>query len=121
MASIEGTKRREDEMSQSVIRIFDLWKEYREDGTETPALRGTNLEIRSGEMIALFGKSGSGKSTLFNLIAGLDRPTKGRVEVGGQDLETLGEKGRTNLRRTQLGFVFQFFNLLPRLTALRNV
>ncbi len=108
-------------MSQPVIRIIDLWKEYRQDGTETPALRGTNLEIRSGEMIALFGKSGSGKSTLFNLIAGLDRPTKGRVEVGGQDLETLGEKGRTNLRRTQLGFVFQFFNLLPTLTAFENV
>jgi len=108
-------------MSQPVIRIIDLWKEYRQDGTETPALRGTNLEIRSGEMIALFGKSGSGKSTLFNLIAGLDRPTKGRVEVGGQDLETLGEKGRTNLRRMQLGFVFQFFNLLPTLTAFENV
>jgi putative ABC transport system ATP-binding protein len=71
--------------------------------------------------VALFGKSGSGKSTLFNLLAGLDRPTKGRIEVEGQDLEQLGEKGRTLLRRGRLGFVFQFFNLLPTLTTFENV
>ncbi len=108
-------------MGEPVIRITDLWKSYTDDGTENAALRGTNLEIRTGEVVALFGKSGSGKSTLFNLIAGLDRPTKGRIEVAGQDLEELGEKGRTHLRRTRLGFVFQFFNLLPTLTALENV
>ena len=108
-------------MTEPVIRIIDLWKDYGDDITNAPALRGTNLEIGAGEIVALFGKSGSGKSTLFNLIAGLDRPTKGRIEVGGEDLERLGEKGRTNLRRFKLGFVFQFFNLLPTLTAFENV
>jgi putative ABC transport system ATP-binding protein len=104
-----------------VIRIIDLWKNYSEDGSEAPALRGTNIELRKGERVALLGKSGSGKSTLFNLIAGLDRPTKGRIEVDGRDLEDLGEKGRTTLRRMKLGFIFQFFNLLPTLTAFENV
>ncbi|MGQ9646003.1 MAG: ABC transporter ATP-binding protein [Thermodesulfobacteriota bacterium] len=108
-------------MSDAVIRIIDLWKSYAEDGSEVPALRGTNLELRKGEIVALFGKSGSGKSTLFNLIAGLDRPTKGRIEVEGQDLEVLGERGRTALRRMKIGFIFQFFNLLPTLTAFENV
>jgi putative ABC transport system ATP-binding protein len=108
-------------MSEAVIRIIDLWKNYGGDGSEVPALRGTNLELRKGEIVALFGKSGSGKSTLFNLIAGLDRPTKGRIEVEGQDLEVLGEKGRTALRRMKIGFIFQFFNLLPTLTAFENV
>jgi putative ABC transport system ATP-binding protein len=71
--------------------------------------------------VALHGRSGSGKTTLLNLLAGLDRPTRGTVEVEGQDLASLGEKGRTRLRRARLGFVFQFFNLLPTLTALENV
>jgi len=108
-------------MSEAMIRIKDLWKDYGEDRSGAPALRGTSIEIKKGEIVALFGKSGSGKSTLFNLIAGLDRPTKGRIEVEGQDLEILGEKGRTTLRRMKLGFIFQFFNLLPTLTAFENV
>ncbi len=108
-------------MAVPVIRTIDLWKNYGEDGSEAPALRGTNIEIKKGEIVALFGRSGSGKSTLFNLIAGLDRPTKGRIEVEGQDLEDLGEKGRTTLRRMKLGFIFQFFNLLSTLTTFENV
>ncbi len=108
-------------MSEPIIRITNLWKSYEVDGLGVSALRGTNLEIKKGERIALLGKSGSGKSTLFNLIAGLDRPTKGRIEVEGQDLETLGDKGRTLLRRAKLGFIFQFFNLLPTLTVFENV
>jgi putative ABC transport system ATP-binding protein len=79
------------------------------------------MDICSGEIVALFGKSGSGKSTLLNLIAGLDRPTRGKVEVNGEDLASLGEHGLTFLRRVHIGFVFQFFNLLPTLTALENV
>ena len=67
------------------------------------------------------GKSGSGKTTLLNLLAGLDHPTRGRIEVEGRDMGSLGERGRTELRRTRLGFVFQFFNLLPTLTAIENV
>lgn len=102
--------------------MVDLWKYYDEDGHGgTAALRGTNLEVRRGEALALFGKSGSGKSTLLNLIAGLDRPTRGLIEIDGKDLEMLGEAGRTELRRIRLGFVFQFFNLIPTLTALENV
>jgi putative ABC transport system ATP-binding protein len=108
-------------MSEAAIRTIDLWKDYGGDGSAVPALRGTNIDIKKGEMVALFGKSGSGKSTLFNLIAGLDRPTRGRIEVEGQDLEILGERGRTTLRRMKLGFIFQFFNLLPTLTAFENI
>lgn len=108
-------------MAETVIRVIDLWKKYDGDGSETIALRGTNMEIKKGEIVALFGKSGSGKTTLFNLIAGLDRPTKGRIEIEGHDIETLGDKGRTMLRRKKIGFIFQFFNLLPTLTAFENV
>jgi len=108
-------------MSEPIIRVTDLWKSYEVDGSGVAALRGTYLEIGRGERVALLGKSGSGKSTLFNLIAGLDRPTKGRIEIEGQDLEALGDKGRTTLRRTKIGFIFQFFNLLPTLTVFENV
>ena len=108
-------------VNEPMIRISDVWKEYNHDGTDMPALRGTHVEIKTGDIVALFGKSGSGKSTLFNLIAGLDRPTRGRIEIDGQDLESLGEKGRTTLRSMRLGFVFQFFNLLPTLTAFENI
>ncbi|RMG97304.1 MAG: ABC transporter ATP-binding protein, partial [Candidatus Dadabacteria bacterium] len=74
-----------------------------------------------GEVVAVVGRSGSGKTTLLNLVAGLDRPDRGTVRVAGQDLRALGEHGRTRLRRERLGFVFQFFNLLPTLTARENV
>ena len=105
-----------------VIRAVDLWKQYNKTGeNNAAAVRGTNLEIAAGQVVALYGKSGSGKTTILNLLAGLDRPTRGRVEVEGQDLEALGEEGRTRLRRERLGFIFQFFNLLPTLTAFENV
>jgi len=100
-----------------VIRARDLWKIY----NHNPALRGVGMEIARGEVVALIGKSGSGKTTLLNLLAGLDHPSRGTIEVEGQNLESLGEKGRTLLRRYRLGFVFQFFNLLPTLTVLENV
>jgi len=106
----------------SVIRAVDVWKNYRDSGHEGyNALCGTNLEVKAAELIALSGKSGAGKTTLLNLLAGLDHPTRGLIEVEGQNLEFLGEKGRTRLRRQRLGFVFQFFNLLPTLTAFENV
>jgi len=106
---------------QPIIRVVDLWKQYGDEGRNGIALRGASLEVKPGEVVALFGKSGSGKTTLLNLIAGLDKPTKGLIEVDGHNLEELGEKGRTSLRRKRLGFVFQFFNLLPTLTAFENV
>ena len=106
----------------SVIRTIDLWKRYNQtEGNNAAALRGANLRIAAGEAVALYGKSGSGKTTLLNLLAGLDHPTQGRVEVEGRDLQSLGEEGLTLLRRQRLGFVFQFFNLLPTLTAFENV
>ncbi len=101
---------------------MDLWKTYPGAGGEASiALRGLSLSVEAGEVIALYGKSGSGKSTLFNLLAGLDAPTRGRVEVEGRDLAGLTERERTEFRRRRLGFVFQFFNLLPTLTAFENV
>ncbi len=106
----------------AVVRAVDVWKGYRGDGGgETKALRGVRLEVRPGEVVAVCGRSGSGKTTLLNLLAGLDRPDRGRIEIEGRDLAELGERGRTVLRRRSLGFVFQFFNLLPTLTALENV
>ena len=104
------------------IRIDNVWKRYSQNGKETvSALSGATIDIAPGEIVALLGKSGSGKTTLLNLIAGLDQPTEGTIEVKGEDLRTLGEAGLTLLRRRQLGFIFQFFNLLPTLTAFENV
>ncbi|MBM3312677.1 MAG: ABC transporter ATP-binding protein [Candidatus Aminicenantes bacterium] len=104
------------------VRVADLWKKFTADGkAETCALCGVNLALEPGEIVALFGKSGSGKTTLLNLMSGIDRPTQGRVEVEGRDLQALSEKERTRWRRHNLGFVFQFFNLLPTLTAFENV
>jgi putative ABC transport system ATP-binding protein len=103
------------------IRVTDVWKYYDGDGTSTAALRGTSIEVAAGELIAIYGKSGSGKTTLLNVLAGLDHVSQGIIEVEGQNIEALGERGRTMLRRTRIGFVFQFFNLLPTLTAFENI
>ena len=103
------------------IRVTDVWKYYDGDGSSTAALRGTNLEVAPGELVAIYGQSGSGKTTLLNVLAGLDRVSKGVIELEGNNIEALGDFGRTMLRRTRIGFVFQFFNLLPTLTAFENV
>ena len=86
-----------------------------------PALDGVSLDVEGGEFTAIMGPSGSGKSTLLNLIAGIDRPSGGRVSVGGEDLGRLSEAGLARFRRARLGLVFQFFNLLGNLTVLENV
>jgi putative ABC transport system ATP-binding protein len=107
---------------REVIRAEEVWKQYRPGpGNDEAALRGASLRVTSGEAVALLGKSGSGKTTLLNLLAGLDRPTGGKIEVEGRDLEKMGEGERTLLRRHRIGFIFQFFNLLPTLTAFENV
>jgi putative ABC transport system ATP-binding protein len=108
----------EDGMSE-LVRVSDLTKTYQ--GGVTGALNGISLAIEEGEFTAVMGPSGSGKSTLLNLIAGLDRPTSGSVTVAGTDLGRLGESGLARFRRDHIGFVFQFFHLLPNLTALENV
>ena len=102
-----------------LVRLTDVIKVYQ--GGITGALNGVSLSIEQGEFTAVMGPSGSGKSTLLNLIAGLDRPTSGDVAVGGTDLGALGEAGLARFRRDHVGFVFQFFHLLPNLTALENV
>jgi putative ABC transport system ATP-binding protein len=102
-----------------IVRVGDLTKAYQ--GGVTGALNGISLAIEEGEFMAVMGPSGSGKSTLLNLIAGLDRPTSGSVTVAGTDRGRLGESGLARFRRDHIGFVFQFFHLLPNLTALENV
>ncbi|HET9410453.1 MAG TPA: ABC transporter ATP-binding protein [Candidatus Dormibacteraeota bacterium] len=102
-----------------LVRLTDVTKVYQ--GGITGALNGVSVTVEQGEFTAIMGPSGSGKSTMLNLIAGLDRPTSGSIVVGGADLGRLGEAGLARFRRDQIGFVFQFFYLLPNLTALENV
>jgi len=100
-----------------MVQVKDVRKEY----GETAALAGVSLDIRTGEAVAVMGPSGSGKSTLLNMVAGLDRPTSGRVVVGGEDITALGETALARYRRRRVGMVFQFFNLLDDLPVLENV
>jgi len=102
-----------------LIRLTDVTKVYQ--GGMTGALNGVSVSVEKGEFTAIMGPSGSGKSTLLNLVAGLDRPTSGTVSVHGTDLGKLGEAELARFRRDHIGFVFQFFYLLPNLTALENV
>ncbi|MEE1797622.1 ABC transporter ATP-binding protein [Streptomyces sp. NPDC101062] len=100
-----------------VVRLDGVHKEY----GEAKALDGMELEIRAGDAVAVMGPSGCGKSTLLNMVAGLDRPTSGTVEVNGQDLGELNETGLALFRRRHIGMIFQFFNLIDDLPALDNV
>jgi putative ABC transport system ATP-binding protein len=105
----------------SIIQARELRKTYVVGKVEVPALRGVDLEVPSGEFLAIVGPSGSGKSTLFHIIGGLTPPTGGQVEVAGQDLAKMSDADRTRLRKRTVGFVFQKFNLLPNLTARDNI
>ncbi len=102
-----------------VIKCVDVWKEY--ESARVEALRGINLEIKRGKRIAILGPSGSGKSTLMHIIGCLDKPTKGKVYVNGIDVSTLNEDELAKIRGSTIGFVFQFFYLVPYLSALENV
>jgi putative ABC transport system ATP-binding protein len=104
-----------------LLILHRLTHRYREGGTSRPVLRNVSGEVRRGEFVALLGQSGSGKSTLLNLIAGLDQPETGGIVMAGQDLARLRERQRTLLRRRHIGFVYQFFNLIPTLTVLENI
>jgi len=105
----------------SLVRAEGLEKVYRVDHVEIPALRGIDLTIEEGELLAIAGPSGSGKTTLLNLIGGLDRPTAGRVFLEGEEITSLSRARLAELRLRKIGFVFQAYNLLPVLTALENV
>lgn len=101
--------------------VRDVFKIFKTQEIETVALRGANLEVKSGEFVAIVGRSGSGKSTLFSLLAGLSEPSAGRISIDGRDITNLPELDRSRLRRDRIGVTFQSGNLLPFLTALENV
>ena len=105
----------------NIIECRSLCFSYTEGNNQTPVLRNLNLEVSSGESIAILGQSGCGKSTLLNLIAGLDHPTEGEVLVNNINISELDEKNRTDLRSNNLGFIFQFHHLLNDFTSLYNV
>ncbi len=105
----------------AVIAATDVTRRFGEGGAAVDALRGVSLEIPAGQFAGVMGPSGSGKSTLMHILAGLDRPTSGTVEIDGTDITALNDKKLTLLRRHNIGFIFQFFNLLPTLTAEENI
>jgi putative ABC transport system ATP-binding protein len=103
------------------VGAHNLTRRYGDGDSVVEAVRGVSLEIPSGEFTAIMGPSGSGKSTLMHLLAGLDQPTEGTVEIAGEDITTMGDKQLTLLRRKHIGFVFQAFNLVPTLNAEENI
>jgi putative ABC transport system ATP-binding protein len=104
-----------------VVTASGVVRRFGEGDTAVTALRGVSVEIERGALTAVMGPSGSGKSTLMHILAGLDKPSEGSVTVGGTEITTLGDDALTRLRRDNIGFVFQFFNLLPMLTAKENI
>jgi putative ABC transport system ATP-binding protein len=104
-----------------VVSATDLTRRYGEGDTAVDALRGISLDVPKGQLTAVMGQSGSGKSTLMHILAGLDKPTSGEVTIDGSPLSKLNDSDLTKLRRRHIGFIFQFFNLLPMLTAEENI
>jgi putative ABC transport system ATP-binding protein len=104
-----------------LVQVQDLKKTYTRGAHQINALRGVNFGLDRGSFISIMGPSGSGKSTLLHMLGGLDRPTTGKVSIGGEAIETFGDEKLSLFRRRRIGFIFQFFNLLPALTALENV
>lgn len=107
-------------MNNWVMHAQNIAKSYSEGGSSLQVLDDVQLQIGRGERVAIIGSSGSGKSTLMNILGGLDRPSSGRVEVGGEDLYAVAERQRCDIRNRVLGFVYQFHHLLPEFTALEN-
>jgi putative ABC transport system ATP-binding protein len=104
-----------------LINVKNVFKSYWRDSFEIPVLNNISFTVEDGEFLTLMGPSGSGKTTLLNLIAGIDKPTKGNIHVNGTDITVLGESALAKWRANNIGFVFQFYNLLPVLTAYENV
>ncbi|HEX3014364.1 MAG TPA: ABC transporter ATP-binding protein, partial [Methanobacterium sp.] len=108
-------------MSETILRTVDLCKTYRRGKVDVPALKNASIEIDNGEIVCLAGPSGSGKSTLLNLIGGVDKPTSGKIIINGNDLTKMSENELSDFRLKNVGLIFQFFNLIPTLTAKENV
>jgi len=108
-------------MSDSLVRIDNLSKSFREGEAVRHVFQDLNVTIAPCEFVVLLGRSGSGKSTLLNLLSGIDQPDGGSVMIGGQNLTTLSERHRTLFRRRHIGFIFQFYNLIPTLTVVENL
>ncbi len=108
-------------MSQPVVRVEGVSKTYYRDTTPVPVLESIDLAVAEGEFVALMGPSGSGKSTLLNLIAGIDRPSQGRIIVAEQDIAGMSERQLAGFRSRHIGFIFQLYNLIPVMTAFENV
>jgi putative ABC transport system ATP-binding protein len=108
-------------MEAPLIEVVDLFKSYQRDSLEIPVLRNISLDIAEGDFLAFMGPSGSGKTTLLNLIAGIDKPTSGKILIAGIDITELSESELAVWRSHNIGFIFQFYNLIPVLTALENV
>ena len=108
-------------MEPALIEVRNVFKSYRRESLEIPVLRNISLSIPAGEFLAFMGPSGSGKTTLLNLIAGIDKPTQGKILVAGTDVTDLSETELAIWRSRHVGFIFQFYNLIPVLTALENV
>jgi len=107
---------------KEIIRCENVWKIYNPNTpAEVQALRGIDMSIKEGELVSIMGASGSGKSTLLNCIGLLDKPSKGKIFIEGRDVSKLNDNEQAYIRRNKIGFVFQFFNLIPNLTALQNV
>ena len=107
--------------SAAIVEIRNLFKSYRRGGQIVPVLHDLSFDIADGEFLALMGPSGSGKSTLLNLIAGIDKPDSGELRIGGEDVSRLSESELADWRAANIGFIFQFYNLMPVLTAFENV
>ena len=108
-------------MQPALIEVQNVFKSYRRDSLEIPVLRNISLAVPEGEFLAFMGPSGSGKTTLLNLIAGIDKPTQGKILVAGTDVAALSETDLALWRSRHVGFIFQFYNLIPVLTAVENV
>ena len=108
-------------MSENILKTVDLSKTYRRGKVDVPALKNASIEIDNGEIVCLAGPSGSGKSTLLNLLGGVDKPTSGKIIINGSDLTKMSENELSDFRLKNVGLIFQFFNLIPTLTAKENV
>ena len=117
----EGEGATQDGRDDAVVVAHEITRRYGEGDTAVDALQGVSLDVAPGKLTAVMGPSGSGKSTLMHILAGLDKPTSGTVSVSGTEITKLKDSDLTKLRRRHIGFVFQFFNLLPMLTAEENV